>query len=132
MKVFLSAAVLVFGLVAAATISVAGDAASFAKAIDIRIVINDDMTSTTDATIRYKVLKENAIQTLGQITLSYSESRDTLEILEAYTEKTDGRKIDIDPATILTRDAATGERWGTMLSISFQVLRVAPVLASIR
>ena len=107
-EVFLSAAVVVFGLVAAASTSAAGDTASYSKAIDVRATVNKDMTSTTLATIRHKVLKESAIQMLGQIVLSYSESRDTLEIPEAYTEKADGRRIDIDPATILTRDAATG------------------------
>ena len=32
----------------------------------------------------------------------------TLEIVGAYTEKPDGRKIAVDPADIITRDAATG------------------------
>ena len=36
------------------------------------------------------------------------ESLNPLEVIEAYTEKADGRKIAVDHATILTRDAATG------------------------
>jgi len=75
---------------------------------DAHMVIRSDLTATVDSTVRFKILRESAIRTLGQQNLTYVESLNPLEIIEAYTEKADGRKIAIDPAKILTRDAATG------------------------
>jgi transglutaminase-like putative cysteine protease len=75
---------------------------------DAHMVIRSDLTATVDSTVRFKILRESAIRTLGQQTLSYVESLNPLEIIEAYTEKADGKKIAIDPTKILTRDAATG------------------------
>ena len=43
---------------------------------------------------RVKVLKEQAIQEVKQTTVSYSTSIQQIEILEAYTTKPDGRRID--------------------------------------
>ncbi len=54
------------------------------------------------------ILDESAIADSGQQELHYEESVDPVEILEAYTEKPDGRRIDVDAANILTRDEATG------------------------
>jgi hypothetical protein len=45
---------------------------------------------------------------LGQQNLTYVESLNPLESVEAHTEKLDGRKIMVEQSHILTRDAATG------------------------
>jgi len=75
---------------------------------EVGITIRPDLTATTDSTVRLKILRESAIRALGQQNLTYVESLGSLEVIEAYTEKPDGRKLAIDPAHILTRDAATG------------------------
>src|SRR5262249_37788201 len=81
---------------------------AYLASVDTRIVLRADLTAAVDRTVRYKVLRESAIRMLGQQSLSYSESVNPLEVVEAYTEKSDGRKIVVEPSHILTRDAATG------------------------
>ena len=80
----------------------------YTMAVDARVAVRPDLTATIDNTVRFKVLRESAIRTLGQQNLSYVESLNPLEVVEAYTEKSDGRKMHVDPGSILTRDAATG------------------------
>jgi hypothetical protein len=72
------------------------------------MIVRPDLTSTVNSTARYKILRESAIRALGQQTVPFVESLNPLEVVEAYTEKPDGRKLSVDPANILTRDAATG------------------------
>jgi transglutaminase-like putative cysteine protease len=48
---------------------------------------------------------EKGIQEESQVTLSYTESRETLEVLEAYTEAPDGHHIPVPPDQILTRES---------------------------
>ena len=81
---------------------------AYTASIDTKLVVRPDLTAVATNTVRYKILRESAIRTLGQQTLSYVESLSLLEVIEAYTEKRDGRKIAVDQAHILTRDAATG------------------------
>jgi len=76
--------------------------------LDIHMVVRPDLTATVNSTTRLKILRESAIRALGQQSVPYVESLNPLEIIEAYTEKPDGRKLLVDPANILTRDAATG------------------------
>jgi hypothetical protein len=75
---------------------------------DIHMIVRPDLTTMVNSTTRFKILRESAIRALGQQTVPYVESLNPLEIVEAYTEKPDGRKLFVDPANILTRDAATG------------------------
>jgi transglutaminase-like putative cysteine protease len=75
---------------------------------DVHVIVRPDLTATINSTARFKILRESAIRALGQQTLTYVESLNPLEVIEAYTEKPDGRRVAIDPANILTRDAATG------------------------
>jgi transglutaminase-like putative cysteine protease len=75
---------------------------------DIHMIVRPDLTATVNSTTRFKILRESAIRALGQQTVSYIESLNPLEVVEAYTEKADGRKLFVDPGNILTRDAATG------------------------
>src|SRR5262249_7433008 len=76
--------------------------------LDIHMVVRPARTATVNSTTRLKILRESAIRALGQQSVPYVESLNPLEIIEAYTEKPDGRKLLVDPANILTRDAATG------------------------
>jgi transglutaminase-like putative cysteine protease len=81
---------------------------AYTAAVDTRIVVRPDLTAAVTYTVRYKILRESAIRSLGQQNLSYSESLNPLESVEAYTEKSDGRRIAVEQGYILTRDAATG------------------------
>jgi transglutaminase-like putative cysteine protease len=80
----------------------------YTMSVDARMTIRADLTSTTDSTVHFKVLRDSAIRTLGQQSLSYVESLGSLEVVGAYTQKADGRRIPIEASGILTRDAATG------------------------
>src|SRR5436309_4148405 len=75
---------------------------------NVHVMLRPDLTATINNTARFKILRESAIRAFGQQNLTYVESLNPLEVIEAYTEKPDGRKLAIDPAHILTRDAATG------------------------
>ena len=81
---------------------------AYTASVDTKLIVRPDLTAVVTNTVRYKILRESAIRTLGQQTLSYVESLSLLEVIEAYTEKRDGRKIAVDQGHILTRDAATG------------------------
>jgi transglutaminase-like putative cysteine protease len=81
---------------------------AYTASVDTKLIVRPDLTAVATNTVRYKILRESAIRTLGQQTLSYVESLSLLEVIEAYTEKRDGRKIAVDQGHILTRDAATG------------------------
>src|SRR5262249_8899167 len=84
------------------------DTPSYSASIDAVITVHADRTAESVTTRRLKVLGEAALQSIGQQTLSYVEGMQEVEIVEAYTEKADGRKIKVDPATIITRDEASG------------------------
>ena len=81
---------------------------AYTRSMEVHVAVRPDMSSTTDSTVRLKVLRESAIRTLGQQSLPYVESLSPLEIIEAYTEKADGTKVEVDEANILSRDAVTG------------------------
>jgi transglutaminase-like putative cysteine protease len=86
----------------------ATDSPAYAKAVESSITIKGDLGATIETTVRQKILKESAIRLLGQTDLHFAESVNPLEILEAFTEKPDGRRLLIEPSKILTRDGATG------------------------
>jgi hypothetical protein len=81
---------------------------AYTASVDMHVVVRPDLTAAVVRTVRYKILRESAIRSLGQQSLSYVESLNPLESVEAYTEKPDGRKIMVEQSHILTRDAATG------------------------
>ena len=72
------------------------------------LTIRPDRTVHKITTLRIKIQSEGAIQSLGQQRLSYIEGMETVDIIEAYTEKADGRRIEVDPAQIITSDATSG------------------------
>jgi len=84
------------------------NAPAYTRSVDTRVVVQGDLTSVVVSTVRLKILRESAIRGLGQQTLSYVESIGPLEVIEAYTEKPDGKKVPLEDSSILTRDAATG------------------------
>jgi len=86
----------------------ATDATSFTIATDTTLTVRPDFSSEKLIKARIKVLGEAAVSGVGQQSLNFHESQQRLEVLEAYTEKADGRRIPVEPANIFTRDAATG------------------------
>jgi hypothetical protein len=91
-----------------AALAAAGDTTSSSVAYDVNLILRADRSAEKTQTARITVLSEGGVQAVGQQTLSFIEGMQTLEILEAYTEKKDGRKIPVDAATIITRDASSG------------------------
>jgi tetratricopeptide (TPR) repeat protein/transglutaminase-like putative cysteine protease len=83
-------------------------ATSFTVTSDKVLTIRPDFSSEKVITMRVKLLGEAALTQTGQQSLNFHESQQKLEVLEAYTEKEDGRRIDVEPANIFTRDAASG------------------------
>ena len=60
--------------------------------------VNADGTEVMTYTRRHKVLKRTALASMKETTISYSQSAQKLEVLEAYTIKPGGRRIDAPPA----------------------------------
>jgi Domain of Unknown Function with PDB structure (DUF3857)/Transglutaminase-like superfamily len=73
-----------------------------------RVTVRADRTATDVFTKRLKILTASAIATVSQQQLLFVEGMETLETLEAFTEKSDGTKVPVSPANIITRDAASG------------------------
>ncbi len=68
-----------------------------------RIEVNPDFTYTIHHHNETKLLDQAAIARLSQLSLSYSESLQKLTIDSAYTLKADGRKLEVKPEAIITR-----------------------------
>src|SRR5262249_21090398 len=83
-------------------------ATSFTMAGDTVLTIRPDFSSEKLVKVRIRVLGEAAVSAVGQQSLNFQEGHQALEVLEAYTEKADGRRIPVEPANIITRDAASG------------------------
>jgi Domain of Unknown Function with PDB structure (DUF3857)/Transglutaminase-like superfamily len=82
--------------------------APYAVQYDGRVTVRADRTSTDTFTHRIKILTPGAIATVSQQQLTFVEGMQTLETVEAFTEKSDGTKVSVGPANIMTRDAASG------------------------
>lgn len=57
--------------------------------------VNDDATHTETYYWAKKILKEKAISYSKEETISYSTSTQKADVIEAYTKKADGRRIDV-------------------------------------
>ncbi len=93
---------------AAAPAAARAEPAPFSLAFDRTITLHADRTADTVTTTRIKILGEAALRNMGQQTASYIEGLQNLDVIEAYTEKADGRRVAVDPASIITRDEASG------------------------
>jgi transglutaminase-like putative cysteine protease len=81
---------------------------TYTVGFDKTVTLRADRTAESVSTTRIKILGESALRSVGQQTISYVEGMQTLEVVDAYTEKADGRRIPVDPASIMTRDEASG------------------------
>ena len=80
----------------------------YLTSVESRVTVRPDLTAVTIATVRLRILRDGAIRLLGQRSLTSSETTYPLEVIEAFTEKSNGTKVVVDEAQIITRDAATG------------------------
>ena len=88
----------------------AGVQAPFSTQYDRHLTIRADRTATDTVTTRLKVLVPSAIQGASQQQLQFIEGMQKLDVVEAFTEKFDGKRVAVDPANIITQDAAAGQQ----------------------
>ena len=82
--------------------------APYTLQFEARLIVRADRTATDVFTQRLKILTPSVIAAAGQQQLTFVEGMETLETLEAFTEKSDGTKLPVGPANIITREAASG------------------------
>ncbi|MEO6080110.1 MAG: DUF3857 and transglutaminase domain-containing protein [Steroidobacteraceae bacterium] len=72
--------------------------------------VSADGTWTTEVDTARRVDEQQAVAGMGQAPVQYSESLQSLEILEAYTTTKDGKRIDVPADKIITQQlpASTG------------------------
>lgn len=70
------------------------------------VTVNADHTAEVLETRRITILKQDAIRAAGQQVATYIEGMESLDLVEAYTQKSDGRRLDVSPDRIFRRDAA--------------------------
>src|SRR5262249_13329772 len=85
-----------------------GTQLSYAVSYEGRLTVRADRTATEISTKRYKVLTSSAIALVSEQSDRYVQGMETLDIVEAFTEKPDGTRVSVDPSNIVTRDAASG------------------------
>jgi hypothetical protein len=72
------------------------------------VTVRTDRSAVDEFTKRFKILTASAINLVSQQHETFVEGMETLETVDAFTEKPDGTRVPVDPANILTRDAVTG------------------------
>jgi transglutaminase-like putative cysteine protease len=77
---------------------------------DVIYDVRPDATFTIEHFDRIRVDEPQAIAKVGQLPLEYSESLQTLEILEAYTTTAAGTRIDVTPDKILEQQSPQSSR----------------------
>jgi len=82
--------------------------APFTTQYESQVAIRADLTTTEVATKRIKIIAPSVVQALSQQHLPYIEGMHSFEIVAAFTEKADGRRIPVNPDEIITQDAASG------------------------
>lgn len=80
--------------------------------IEAVLTVKPDRTAELIETRRITILAPGAIRPAGQQVATYIEGMETLDLIEAYTQKSDGRRIDVDPNRIFRRDAASDDNNG--------------------
>lgn len=81
--------------------------------LDANIHVNADGSSVIDATEVTSLLTETGIDWYSEEKVAFSSSRETAEVLNAFTELPDGQQIPVDPKAIrLVEDDAAGQVGG--------------------
>jgi transglutaminase-like putative cysteine protease len=80
--------------------------APYTQQYESHVTVRADHTTSEVVTRRFKVLTQSAIASVGQQKLFFVEGKQNIDITEAYTEKSDGRRVPVEPKNILTQDAS--------------------------
>jgi len=70
----------------------------------ISIHVNKDGSSSSVMEIKRKVETPQGIDLLGEQRITYNSTLENVEVLEAYTLLSDGKRIDVEPDKIRTQD----------------------------
>jgi hypothetical protein len=79
----------------------------------IKIHVNSDGSSVTDWYEVTSLLTETGIDWYGQESVTFSTSRESLEIVDAYTERPDGQRFKLDDKAIRLVEADNAQDSGT-------------------
>jgi uncharacterized protein DUF3857/transglutaminase superfamily protein len=82
---------------------------AFAITVASHVSIEADGTATEISTTRTKILTPGAIAAQSQQKEQYVEGMETLEVVEAFTEKPDGTKVPVDPSSIISSAAGADQ-----------------------
>src|SRR2546422_4470545 len=74
--------------------------------LETSVIVRADRTWQTITTQRVAAFTESAVERAGRQAVSYIDGMESLEVLAAYTEKPNGRRVAVDPTTFVRRDAA--------------------------
>jgi hypothetical protein len=83
------------------------DETPFVQQFESHLTVGADHVATEVYTRKIKVLTQGAIASVSEQQMSFIEGIESLDTLEAYTAKTDGRRIPVPVQNILTQDAAS-------------------------
>lgn len=73
------------------------------------IIVNADFTSTQVQSRAIKVLERNAVEYLGESSISFNSDHVRVEVLEAYVTRPDGSRVDVPRDSIKVRDEYVDE-----------------------
>jgi transglutaminase-like putative cysteine protease len=82
--------------------------APFAQQYESHVTVRADHTATEVVTQRFKILTQGALAIVSQQKLMFIAGVETLDTVEAYTSKADGRRIPVPAGNILTQDGSPG------------------------
>jgi hypothetical protein len=83
------------------------DETPFVQQFESHLTVGADHVATEVYTRKIKVLTQGAIASVSEQQMSFIEGIESLDTLEAYTAKADGRRIPVPVQNILTQDAAS-------------------------
>lgn len=127
------AAVAAWVIVASAAAQASGDAQEMPVrygSVDVQYVVHDDMTSTETRRWSLTVLKPQALEWAKQARVTHSTSVQKVDVLEAYTRKADGRRIDVPKENYQVNINQGRENGGPIFSDFSTVSVVFPDLAA--
>jgi hypothetical protein len=81
---------------------------SYGLAVQGHVTVRADRTATAVFTRRFKILTPASIQPISQQQLWFVEGMQSIEVVEAFTEKADGRQVPVGPANMIIRDGSSG------------------------
>src|SRR5690349_231222 len=72
--------------------------------------VRPDASYTVEQTVRLRINDPTAVKSFGQFPLQYSQSLETLEVLEASTTTKDGKRLEVTPDKIIDQQEPQSSR----------------------